>query len=108
MPVELMDAIGEANATSSFPDRPVAQGDAGLVAGARTGDARAFVLQARRHKGKIVFRLFGSPENRHSGRTVTRRFAVARDGAASSDTQSVLIQFQNGPRLLNPMCGSNP
>jgi len=37
MPVELMDAIGEANAASSSPDPLVGQEDAALVAGAKTG-----------------------------------------------------------------------
>ena len=55
MPVELTDAIGRANATSSFPDHLVAQEDATLVAGARTGGARVFDLLVQRHKGKIVY-----------------------------------------------------
>jgi len=55
MPVELTDAIGRANAASSSPDRLVAQEDAALVAGAKTGDARAFELLVQRHEGKIFF-----------------------------------------------------
>ena len=53
MPVELIDAIGEAKATSSSADRIVAQEDAALVAGAKTGDARAFELLVQRHERKI-------------------------------------------------------
>src|SRR5258708_31114285 len=53
MPVELMDAIGGANGTSSSPDCLAAQEDAALVARARTGDTCAFELLVQRHKGKI-------------------------------------------------------
>src|SRR5713101_7265124 len=53
MPVELMDAIGAANGTSSSPDRLAAQEDAALVARARTGDTCAFELLVQRHNGKI-------------------------------------------------------
>src|SRR5260370_20830620 len=53
MPVELMDGIGRANAASVSPDRSVAQEDAALAAGAKTGDARAFELLVQRHEEKI-------------------------------------------------------
>jgi RNA polymerase sigma-70 factor (ECF subfamily) len=53
MPVELMDAIDRTDETSSSADRLVAQEDAGLVADAKTGDARAFELLVQRHEGKI-------------------------------------------------------
>jgi RNA polymerase sigma-70 factor (ECF subfamily) len=53
MPVELMDAIGGMNTTSSSPHRFVAQEDAALVAGAKAGDAHAFELLVQRHEGKI-------------------------------------------------------
>src|SRR5258707_13077911 len=53
MPVALMDAIGRANAASASADRLVSREDAELVAGAKTGDARAFELLVRRHEGKI-------------------------------------------------------
>jgi RNA polymerase sigma-70 factor, ECF subfamily len=53
MPAELMDAVGEGNGTGSSLDRLVAQKDAALVAGAKTGDARAFELLVERHKGRI-------------------------------------------------------
>src|SRR5580700_2737850 len=53
MPVELMDAIGGMNTTSSSPHRFVAQEDAALVAFAKAGDAHAFELLVQRHEGKI-------------------------------------------------------
>jgi RNA polymerase sigma-70 factor, ECF subfamily len=53
MPAELMDAVGEANATSSSADRLVAEEDAVVVAAAKTGDARAFELLVQRHEGRI-------------------------------------------------------
>src|SRR6266852_6058449 len=53
MPVELIEAVGGANGTGSSVDRLVAQEDAALVAGAKTGDARAFELLVQRHEGKI-------------------------------------------------------
>ena len=53
MPVEFMDAVGGANAASSFPNRFVAQEDAALVAGAKAGDAHAFELLVQRHERKI-------------------------------------------------------
>ena len=53
MPAELMDAVVEENGTSSSSDRLVAQKDAALVAGAKTGDARAFELLVERHEGRI-------------------------------------------------------
>ncbi len=55
MPVDLMDAIGTSDVASSFRDRGVAQEDAALVAGAKTGDARAFELLVERHKKRIFF-----------------------------------------------------
>ena len=42
MPVELMSAIDEANATSSPANRLVAEEDALLVAAAKARDTRAF------------------------------------------------------------------
>jgi len=53
MPVELMEAIGGANATRSSAHRLVAEEDAVLVASAKTGDAVAFELLVQRHEGKI-------------------------------------------------------
>jgi RNA polymerase sigma-70 factor (ECF subfamily) len=55
MPVGLMEAIGTSDVASSFRDREVAQEDAELVAGAKSGDARAFELLVERHKKRIFF-----------------------------------------------------
>jgi RNA polymerase sigma-70 factor, ECF subfamily len=53
MPVEVTDLIGEARATSSSADRLIREEDAVLVAGAKTGDTRAFELLVGRHERKI-------------------------------------------------------
>ena len=53
MPAELMDAVGEGNATSSSADHLVAEEDAVVVAAAKTGDGRAFELLVERHEGRI-------------------------------------------------------
>jgi len=53
MPIKPVDAVAGANAASSSADRLVAQEDAALVAGAKTGDARAFELLVERHEGRI-------------------------------------------------------
>jgi RNA polymerase sigma-70 factor (ECF subfamily) len=56
MPVELMDTIDGANATSSSADRRVAEEDAVLVATTKTGDTRAFELLVERHE-RMIFSL---------------------------------------------------
>jgi RNA polymerase sigma-70 factor (ECF subfamily) len=53
MPVGLMDTIDGASAASSSADRLVAEEDAVLVAGAKTGDARAFELLVELHEERI-------------------------------------------------------
>src|SRR6266404_8181424 len=53
MQVELMNAIDEANATSSSANRLVAEEDALLVAAAKARDTRAFELLVERHERKI-------------------------------------------------------
>jgi len=73
MPVELMDAIGEANAASSSPDPLVGQEDAALVAGAKTGDARAFELLVQRHKGKIFLVVQRMTRNREDSEDVVQQ-----------------------------------
>jgi RNA polymerase sigma-70 factor, ECF subfamily len=55
MPVELMDAGQTTSAANSSPNHLVAPEDATLVAGAKTGDARAFELLVRRYEQKIFF-----------------------------------------------------
>jgi RNA polymerase sigma-70 factor (ECF subfamily) len=73
MPVELMDAIGGANAMSSSTDRLVAQEDAALVAGAKTGDARAFELLVQRHEGKIFSLAQRMTRNREDAEDVAQQ-----------------------------------
>src|SRR5882672_12315752 len=73
MPVELMDAIGQANAASASPDRLVAQEDAALVAGAKTGDARAFELLVQRHEGKIFSLAQRMTRNREDAEDVVQQ-----------------------------------
>jgi hypothetical protein len=53
MPVELMSAIDEANATSSPANRLVAEEDALLVAAVKARDTRAFELLIKRHERRI-------------------------------------------------------
>ena len=53
MPVRVMDAIDGVNVTSTSARRLVPEGDAALVAAAKTGDGRAFELLVQRHEGKI-------------------------------------------------------
>jgi RNA polymerase sigma-70 factor (ECF subfamily) len=73
MSVELMDAIDGANATSSSPDRLVAQEDAALVAAAKTGDTRAFELLVQRHEGKIFSLAQHMTRNREDAEDVVQQ-----------------------------------
>jgi RNA polymerase sigma-70 factor, ECF subfamily len=73
MPVELIDAIGRANAASASPDRLVAQEDAALVAGAKAGDARAFELLVARHEGKIFLVALRITRNREDAEDVAQQ-----------------------------------
>jgi RNA polymerase sigma-70 factor (ECF subfamily) len=73
MPVKLMNAIGGANATSSSPDRLVAQEDAALVAGAKAGDTRAFELLVARHEGKIFLVALRITRNREEAEDVVQQ-----------------------------------
>jgi RNA polymerase sigma-70 factor, ECF subfamily len=73
MPVELLDAIGGANATSSSRDPLVAEEDASLVAGARAGDARAFELLVQRHAGKIFLLAQRMTRNREDAEDVVQQ-----------------------------------
>jgi len=73
MPVELMNAIGGANATSSSPDHLIAQEDVALVAGAKTGDARAFELLVQRHERKIFSSAQRMTRNREDAEDVVQQ-----------------------------------
>ncbi len=73
MTVEIMSPIRGANPTSSFPDRLVAREDAALVAGAKTGDARAFELLVQRHEGKIFSLAQRMTRNREDAEDVVQQ-----------------------------------
>jgi RNA polymerase sigma-70 factor (ECF subfamily) len=73
MPVELMDAIDGMDERRSSPDRSVAQEDAALVAGAKTGDARAFELLVQRHEGKIFALAQRMTRNREDAEDVVQQ-----------------------------------
>jgi RNA polymerase sigma-70 factor, ECF subfamily len=73
MPAELMDEVGEGNGTSSSPDRLLAQKDAALVAGAKTGDARAFELLVERHEGRIFSMAQRITRNREDAEDVVQQ-----------------------------------
>jgi RNA polymerase sigma-70 factor (ECF subfamily) len=73
MPVELMEAIGGANAASSSPEGLVAHEDAALVARARIGDAHAFELLVQRHKGKIFALAQRMTRNREDAEDVVQQ-----------------------------------
>lgn len=73
MPAELMDVIGRANATNSSRDRLAAKEDAALVAGAKTGDRRAFELLVERHEGKIFSLAHRMTRNREDAEDVVQQ-----------------------------------
>jgi RNA polymerase sigma-70 factor (ECF subfamily) len=73
MPIELMDAIGGANATSSSRDRFVAEENASLVAAAKAGDARAFELLVQQHEGKIFLLARRMTRNREDAEDVVQQ-----------------------------------
>jgi RNA polymerase sigma-70 factor (ECF subfamily) len=73
MPVELMDAIDRANSASASPDRLVVQEDAALVAGAKTGDARAFELLVQRHEGRIFSLALRVTRNREDAEDIVQQ-----------------------------------
>src|SRR5260370_4624843 len=73
MRADLMEAIGWGNATSSSPDSLVAQEDAALVAGAKTGDAHAFELLVQRHERKIFSLAQRMTRNREDAEDVVQQ-----------------------------------
>ena len=73
MAVELMNAIGGANATSPSPDHLIAQEDVALVACAKTGDARAFELLVQRHERKIFSSAQRMTRNREDAEDVVQQ-----------------------------------
>src|SRR6266478_2737414 len=73
MRVAVMDRVDGGNATSSSSDRLVAAEDAALVAGAKTGDARAFELLVQRHEGKIFSLAQRMTRNREDAEDVVQQ-----------------------------------
>jgi RNA polymerase sigma-70 factor, ECF subfamily len=73
MPVELMRAIDEANATSSPANRPVAEEDALLVAAAKARNTRAFELLVERHEQKIFSMAKRITRNREDAEDVVQQ-----------------------------------
>jgi RNA polymerase sigma-70 factor (ECF subfamily) len=73
MPIKLVDAVAGANAASSSADRLVAQEDAALVAGAKSGNARAFELLVQRHERKIVLLAQRVTRNREDAEDVVQQ-----------------------------------
>jgi RNA polymerase sigma-70 factor, ECF subfamily len=72
MPVEVTDVIDGANAAISSAGRVVSQEDAALVAGAKTGDARAFELLVQRHRVKIFLLAQRMTRNREDAEDVVQ------------------------------------
>ena len=73
MAVGLMDPIDGTDETNSSPDRLVTQDDAALVAGAKTGDSRAFELLVQRHEGKIFLLAQRMTRNREDAEDVVQQ-----------------------------------
>src|ERR1700674_5798618 len=73
MPVELMSAIDEANATSSSANRVVAEEDASLVAAAKARDTRAFELLVERNERKIFSMAHRITRNREDAEDVVQQ-----------------------------------
>src|SRR5260221_7004386 len=81
MPIELIEAISGANTTSSSRNHLVAEENAALVAGAKTGDSRAFELLVERHERKIF--------------SMAQRITRNREGAEDVVQQSFQKAFIN-------------
>jgi len=72
MPIKPVDAVAGANAASSSADRLVAQKDAALVAGAKTGNGRAFELLVQQHERKIFLLAQRVTRNREDAEDVVQ------------------------------------
>src|ERR1700737_193155 len=93
MPVELLSAIDEANATSSFANRLVAEEDALLVAAAKARDTRAFELLVERHERKIFL----------TARRITRNREDAEDVVQQSFQKAFIhLKKFEGESLFSP------
>jgi RNA polymerase sigma-70 factor (ECF subfamily) len=73
MPVELMSAIDEANASSFSVNRLVADEDALLVTAAKARDTRAFELLVERHERKIFLLAQRITRNREDAEDVVQQ-----------------------------------
>src|ERR1700730_8046682 len=73
MPVELLSAIDEANATSSSTNRLVAEEDALLVAAANATDPRAFELLVERHERNLFLMARRITRNREDAEDVVQQ-----------------------------------
>ena len=73
MPIELIEAISGANTTSSSANHLGAEENAALVAGAKTGDARAFELLVERHERKIFATAQRITRNREDAEDVVQQ-----------------------------------
>jgi RNA polymerase sigma-70 factor, ECF subfamily len=73
MPAELMDAVGGGNGTSTSARRLVPEGDAALVAAAKTGDGHAFELLVRRNEEKILSLAQRMTRNREDAEDVVQQ-----------------------------------
>jgi RNA polymerase sigma-70 factor (ECF subfamily) len=73
MPAGLVDAIGGAIAPNFSRDRLAAKEDVALVAGAKTGDTRAFELLVERHEGKIFSLAHRMTRNREDAEDVVQQ-----------------------------------
>ena len=78
MPVELMSAIDEANATSSSANRLVADEDALLVAAAKARGTRAFELLVERHERRIFSMVQRITRNREDAEDVVQQSSKKR------------------------------
>jgi RNA polymerase sigma-70 factor, ECF subfamily len=73
MPIKLADAVAGANAASSSADRLFAQEDPALVAGGKTGNARAFELSVQQHERKILLLAQRVTRNREAAKDVVQQ-----------------------------------
>ena len=73
MPIELIEAVSGANTTSSSANHLVAEENAALVAGAKTGDARAFELLVELHERKIFSMAQRITRNREDAEDVVQQ-----------------------------------
>jgi RNA polymerase sigma-70 factor, ECF subfamily len=73
MPIERIEPISGANTTSSSANHLVAEENAALVAGAKTGDARAFELLVERHERMIFSTAQRITRNREDAEDVVQQ-----------------------------------